>query len=79
MAIQIPSGRLRVGSHHAELEVDFEHPVTFDHALTMEWLNDGQHVEKYAIEIWDETAAPNGARSPRPRPSGTRRSTPSRR
>ena len=20
----------------------------------MEWLNDGQHVEKYAIEIWDE-------------------------
>ncbi len=43
-----------VGSHHAELEVDFEHPVTFDHALTMEWLNDGQHVEKYKIEIWDE-------------------------
>jgi alpha-L-fucosidase len=40
-------------SHHSELEVDFERPVTFDHALTMEWLNDGQHVEKYAIEIWD--------------------------
>jgi len=41
------------GSHHSELEVDFDKPVTFDHALTMEWLNDGQHVEKYAIEIWD--------------------------
>jgi alpha-L-fucosidase len=41
------------GSHHSEIEVDFEKPVTFDHTLTMEWLNDGQHVEKYAIEIWD--------------------------
>jgi alpha-L-fucosidase len=41
------------GSHHAEIEVDFEKPVTFDHTLTMEWLNDGQRVEKYAIEIWD--------------------------
>lgn len=44
------------GSHHAELEVDFDQPITFDHALTMEWLNDGQHVEKYAIEFWDEKA-----------------------
>ena len=43
------------GSHHAELEIRFDQPVTFDHALTMEWLNDGQHVEKYAIEIWDES------------------------
>jgi alpha-L-fucosidase len=41
------------GSHHADLEVDFDKPVTFDHALTTEWLNDGQHVEKYAIEVWD--------------------------
>jgi len=41
------------GSHHAEIEVDFKTPVTFDTALTMEWLNDGQHVQKYAIEIWD--------------------------
>jgi len=39
------------------LEVDFDKPVTFDHALTMEWLNDGQRVEKYAIEIWDAKAA----------------------
>jgi alpha-L-fucosidase len=44
------------GSHHAVLEVDFEKPVTFDHALTMEWLNDGQHVQKYAIEVWNESA-----------------------
>jgi alpha-L-fucosidase len=41
-----------VGSHHAALEVNFDKPITFDHALTMEWLNDGQHVEKYAIEIF---------------------------
>lgn len=41
------------GSHHATLEVDFAKPVTFNRALTMEWLNDGQHVQKYAIEIWD--------------------------
>jgi alpha-L-fucosidase len=39
------------GSRHALLEVDLEKPVTFDRALTMEWLNDGQHVQQYAIEI----------------------------
>jgi alpha-L-fucosidase len=43
------------GSHHAVLEVPFDHPVRFDHAVTMEWLNDGQHVQKYAIEAWDDT------------------------
>jgi alpha-L-fucosidase len=42
------------GSHHAALEVTFDHPVTFDHALTMEWLNDGQHIEKYSIEVWKD-------------------------
>jgi alpha-L-fucosidase len=42
------------GSHHGEIEVQFDHPITFDHALTMEWLNEGQHVQKYAIEIWNE-------------------------
>jgi alpha-L-fucosidase len=41
------------GSHHATLEVNFPKPVTFNRALTMEWLNDGQHIQKYAIEIWD--------------------------
>jgi alpha-L-fucosidase len=40
------------GSHQATLEADFAEPVTFDRATTMEWLNDGQHVEKYAIEVW---------------------------
>jgi alpha-L-fucosidase len=43
------------GSRHAEVEVDFEKPVTFDHAVTMEWLNDGQHIQKYALEIWSES------------------------
>lgn len=42
------------GSRHADLEVSFDDPVTFDHAVTMEWLNDGQHVQKYAIEAWSE-------------------------
>jgi alpha-L-fucosidase len=41
------------GSHHATLEVHFPKAVTFDRALTMEWLNDGQHIEKYAIEIYE--------------------------
>jgi len=41
------------GSHHSVIETAFAEPVTFDHALTMEWLNDGQHVERYRIEVWD--------------------------
>jgi alpha-L-fucosidase len=40
-------------SHHATLEVGFARPITFNRALTMEWLNDGQHVQKYSIEAWD--------------------------
>ena len=43
------------GSHHATLEIGFDHPITFDHALTMEWLNDGQHIQKYAIDVWKES------------------------
>ena len=39
-------------SHHSTLEVRFDQPVTFSRALTMEWLNDGQHVERYTIEIY---------------------------
>jgi alpha-L-fucosidase len=47
------------GSHHATLEVDFAKPITIDHALTMEWLNDGQCVQKYAVEAWiDDTWTP---------------------
>ena len=42
------------GSHHAVLEVGFAHPITFDRALTMEWLNNGQHVQLYAIEVFKE-------------------------
>jgi alpha-L-fucosidase len=44
------------GSHHATLELDFAKPVTFDRALTMEWLNDGQRVQKYAVEVWSGKA-----------------------
>lgn len=40
------------GSHHAVLEVNFAKPVTFDHTLIMEWLNDGQHVQRFRIEAW---------------------------
>jgi alpha-L-fucosidase len=43
------------GSHHGEIEVQFDQPVTFDHALTLEWLNDGQQVQKYAIQVWSES------------------------
>ena len=42
------------GSHHALLEVNLAAPITFNNALTMEWLNDGQHIEKYAIQIYGE-------------------------
>ena len=40
------------GSHHAILEVAFAKPVSFDHSLTMEWLNDGQHIQHYRVEAW---------------------------
>jgi alpha-L-fucosidase len=39
------------GSSHAELYVNFPKPVTFDHAMTMERLDAGQHVRRYAIEV----------------------------
>src|SRR5215469_14931281 len=39
------------GSHHSTLELNFDQPVTFNRALMMEWLNDGQHVQKYSIEV----------------------------
>lgn len=44
------------GSPHAVLEVDFAQPITFDHALTMEWLNDGQCIQEYAIDVWEDNA-----------------------
>jgi alpha-L-fucosidase len=45
------------GSHHATLEVNFAKPITFNRALTMEWLNDGQHIQKYSIDFWDSQAS----------------------
>jgi alpha-L-fucosidase len=41
------------GSHHSVLEVDFPAPVTFDHALIMERLNNGQRIQAFRIEVWD--------------------------
>jgi alpha-L-fucosidase len=41
-----------LGSRHAILEADFTKLRKFDHVLTMEWLNNGQHVERYRIEAW---------------------------
>ncbi|AXC14635.1 Alpha-L-fucosidase [Acidisarcina polymorpha] len=40
------------GSHHALLELNLAKPARVDRVTTMEWLNDGQNVEKYAIEAW---------------------------
>ncbi len=44
------------GSHAATLEVRLPRPITFDHALTMEWLVDGQQVQKYRVEVWKQGA-----------------------
>lgn len=41
------------GSTHSSFEVSFAKPVTFNRTLTMEWLNDGQRIQKYAIDAWD--------------------------
>ncbi len=40
------------GSRSAMLEVRLQEPVTFDHAMTMEWLSEGQRVLEYRIEVW---------------------------
>ena len=44
------------GSHAATLEVSLPRPITFDHALTMEWLTEGQNIQKYSIEAWQHNA-----------------------
>jgi alpha-L-fucosidase len=36
----------------ATMTAEFPQPVTFDRALIMEWLNEGQHIEEYRIEVW---------------------------
>jgi alpha-L-fucosidase len=44
------------GSHDSALEVTFAAPVTFNRALTMEWLNAGQRIQKYSIDVWTGAA-----------------------
>jgi alpha-L-fucosidase len=44
------------GSHHSSIEVRFEKPVTFDRASMMEWLEGGQRVRQYQVEIWNGSA-----------------------
>ncbi|HEX4036938.1 MAG TPA: alpha-L-fucosidase [Acidobacteriaceae bacterium] len=44
------------GSRHATLEISLRRPVTFNRTLTMEWLNDGQRVENYCIQVWVDHA-----------------------
>lgn len=41
------------GSTQSGLEIRFAKPVTFNRALTMEWLNEGQRIEKYSIDVWE--------------------------
>jgi alpha-L-fucosidase len=34
------------------VEVRFDHPITFDRAMTQEWLEGGQRVRQYQVEVW---------------------------
>jgi alpha-L-fucosidase len=40
-------------SNHSTLEVAFPAPITFNRTLTMEWLNAGQRIQKYSIDVWN--------------------------
>ncbi len=40
------------GSHHATLAVSFPKPISFNRTLTIEWLNDGQRIQRYSIDVW---------------------------
>jgi alpha-L-fucosidase len=44
------------GSHHSTLEVSFSKPVTFNRTITMEWLNAGQRIQKYSVDVWTGAA-----------------------
>ena len=46
---------------HSSIEVSFAAPVAFNRTLTMEWLNDRQRVQKYAIEAWTGGACTTAA------------------
>jgi alpha-L-fucosidase len=39
-------------SRSAAIELTFAAPITFDRSLVMEWLADGQEIEKYSIEAF---------------------------
>ncbi|MDF3983187.1 alpha-L-fucosidase [Luteibacter sp. PPL554] len=41
------------GSAHATLDVDLGRDVTFNTAMSMERLDDGQNVRGYAVQVWD--------------------------
>lgn len=41
------------GSHRSVLQVDFLEPLTFDHVLIMERLNNGQRIQAFRVEAWD--------------------------
>ena len=43
------------GSHSAVIDLLFTHPISFDRALTIEWLVEGQKVQKYAVQVMDGT------------------------
>ncbi|MDQ2833716.1 MAG: alpha-L-fucosidase [Acidobacteriota bacterium] len=43
-------------STSSTLEVTLTHPITFNTALTMEWLNQGQAIQRYRIEAWQHNA-----------------------
>ncbi len=44
------------GSRAASFEVRWLKPETFDHTLTMEWLADGQLIQRYEIQAWVDGA-----------------------
>jgi alpha-L-fucosidase len=44
------------GSNASMFEVRLAHPITFDYALTMEGLNEGQTIQRYRIEAWQNDA-----------------------
>jgi alpha-L-fucosidase len=51
-----PSTFWSAPERHATLELHFDKPITFDRSVTMEWLNEGQHVQEYSVEAWQNGA-----------------------
>lgn len=46
-------------AHRASFDVSFPQAISFDHSLLMEWLNDGQHVQRFRIEAKNESPNQN--------------------